>query len=259
MTQDLGAALGGMASQQPAGAQQILVGAGHRLVHRGRDVDAEPFDAVIVASGRFHAPVLPAGLDGFTVVRRLRDAGEPAVRRAGIALAAWTAVGVGLWAMPRATGPHHWILATPFQYLAIALALRALPWRKTIGEGRMAGITLVVLATRRDYQLILDVLKRIDVVPRLTHLAGLELSTDLNLNIVAPDDALLSPAHQRETVYIAVHAFKGMAWEPYFRAVEAIAFDVADGDAAARVALERATDDVPPVLNSGLGSVVQSQ
>lgn len=30
---------------------------------------------------------------------------------------------------------------------------------------------------------------RIDVVPRLTHLAGLELSTGLNLNIVAPEDA----------------------------------------------------------------------
>ncbi len=30
---------------------------------------------------------------------------------------------------------------------------------------------------------------RIDVQPRLTHLAGLELSTDLNLNIVAPEDA----------------------------------------------------------------------
>jgi hypothetical protein len=29
-------------------------------------VDGEPFDAVIVASGRFRAPVLPAGLDGFT-------------------------------------------------------------------------------------------------------------------------------------------------------------------------------------------------
>ena len=37
------------------------------------------------------------------------------------------------------------------------------------------------------------------------------------------DDALLSPAHQRETVYIAVHGFKGMAWEPYFRAVQAVA------------------------------------
>jgi UDPglucose--hexose-1-phosphate uridylyltransferase len=30
---------------------------------------------------------------------------------------------------------------------------------------------------------------RIDVMPRLTHLAGLELSTDLNLNIVAPEHA----------------------------------------------------------------------
>jgi UDPglucose--hexose-1-phosphate uridylyltransferase len=30
---------------------------------------------------------------------------------------------------------------------------------------------------------------RIDVMPRLTHLAGLELSTELNLNIVAPEDA----------------------------------------------------------------------
>ncbi len=30
---------------------------------------------------------------------------------------------------------------------------------------------------------------RIDVLPRLTHLAGLELSTDVNLNIVAPEYA----------------------------------------------------------------------
>jgi UDPglucose--hexose-1-phosphate uridylyltransferase len=30
---------------------------------------------------------------------------------------------------------------------------------------------------------------RIDVVPRLTHIAGLELSTGLSLNIVAPEDA----------------------------------------------------------------------
>ena len=45
----------------------------------------------------------------------------------------------------------------------------------------------------------------------------------IEVRFVAPDDALLSPAHQRETVYVAVHAFKGMEWEPYFRAVEAIA------------------------------------
>jgi UDPglucose--hexose-1-phosphate uridylyltransferase len=30
---------------------------------------------------------------------------------------------------------------------------------------------------------------RIDVMPRLTHIAGLELATDVNLNIVAPEDA----------------------------------------------------------------------
>ncbi len=30
---------------------------------------------------------------------------------------------------------------------------------------------------------------RIDIMPRLTHLAGLELSTEVNLNIVAPEDA----------------------------------------------------------------------
>jgi UDPglucose--hexose-1-phosphate uridylyltransferase len=30
---------------------------------------------------------------------------------------------------------------------------------------------------------------RIEILPRLTHLAGLELSTELNLNIVAPEDA----------------------------------------------------------------------
>jgi FAD-linked oxidoreductase len=47
----------------------------------------------------------------------------------------------------------------------------------------------------------------------------------IELRFVAGDDALLSPAHGRDSAYIAVHAFKGMAWEPYFREVEAIADD----------------------------------
>jgi L-gulonolactone oxidase len=45
----------------------------------------------------------------------------------------------------------------------------------------------------------------------------------IEVRFVAADDALLSPAYERDTVYVAVHAYKGMAWEPYFRAVEAIA------------------------------------
>lgn len=37
-----------------------------RALQPGWRVDGEPFDAVIIASGRFRAPVLPDGLDGFT-------------------------------------------------------------------------------------------------------------------------------------------------------------------------------------------------
>jgi L-gulono-1,4-lactone dehydrogenase len=39
---------------------------------------------------------------------------------------------------------------------------------------------------------------------------------------VAADDALLSTAAGRDSGYVAVHMFEGMAWEPYFRAVEAV-------------------------------------
>jgi hypothetical protein len=78
---------------------------------------------------------------------RGRGHGDPKLRRAGIALAAFAAVGVGLSVLPRATWAHHWILATPFQYLAIALALRTRPWRETSGGRRIAGVALAVLAT----------------------------------------------------------------------------------------------------------------
>ena len=44
----------------------------------------------------------------------------------------------------------------------------------------------------------------------------------VELRFVAPDDALLSPAGGRETVYIAVHNFVGMPWQPYFRDCAAI-------------------------------------
>ena len=32
----------------------------------------------------------------------------------------------------------------------------------------------------------------------------------------------MSPANGRETCYVAVHIYKGMEWEPYFRDVEEI-------------------------------------
>jgi L-gulono-1,4-lactone dehydrogenase len=44
----------------------------------------------------------------------------------------------------------------------------------------------------------------------------------IEVRFVAADDSWLSPAHDRDTTYIAVHQFRGMSWESYFRSVEAL-------------------------------------
>ena len=45
----------------------------------------------------------------------------------------------------------------------------------------------------------------------------------IEVRFVAPDDSHLSPSHERDTCYIAVHQDRKMDWEPYFREVEEIA------------------------------------
>jgi FAD-linked oxidoreductase len=44
----------------------------------------------------------------------------------------------------------------------------------------------------------------------------------IEMRVSAGDDALLSPAHERASAYIAVHQYRGMEWRPYFEAVEEI-------------------------------------
>jgi len=44
----------------------------------------------------------------------------------------------------------------------------------------------------------------------------------IEMRVTAGDDALLSPSHERDTAYIAVHQYRGMEWRPYFQAVEEI-------------------------------------
>lgn len=51
----------------------------------------------------------------------------------------------------------------------------------------------------------------------------LAINFPIEMRFVAGDDALLSPAHGRDTAYLAVHVYRDMPWDPYFRAVEAIA------------------------------------
>jgi FAD-linked oxidoreductase len=47
----------------------------------------------------------------------------------------------------------------------------------------------------------------------------------IEMRVAAGDDASLSPAHERDSAYIAVHQYRGMEWRPYFEAVEAIMDD----------------------------------
>jgi FAD-linked oxidoreductase len=56
----------------------------------------------------------------------------------------------------------------------------------------------------------------------------LPIGFPIEARVAAPDDALLSTAHGRPTGYIAVHQYRGMEFESFFRAVEAI-MDEYDG------------------------------
>ena len=51
---------------------------------------------------------------------------------------------------------------------------------------------------------------------------GFAVPFPIEVRTVAPDDAFLSTAAGRESGFVAVHMYRGMAWEPYFRAVETI-------------------------------------
>jgi L-gulonolactone oxidase len=44
----------------------------------------------------------------------------------------------------------------------------------------------------------------------------------IECRVVAPDDALISPSHERPSTYIAVHQYRGMEFGPYFEAIEQI-------------------------------------
>jgi len=57
---------------------------------------------------------------------------------------------------------------------------------------------------------------------------GFQIGFPVEVRFTAPDDIPLSTASGRPTGYLAVHVYKGMAHEPYFRGVEAI-MDSLDG------------------------------
>jgi L-gulonolactone oxidase len=62
----------------------------------------------------------------------------------------------------------------------------------------------------------------IDRVLELVERRWLPILFPLEVRFAAADDAFLSTAYGRETCYIAVHQYKGMEFESYFRGVETI-------------------------------------
>jgi L-gulonolactone oxidase len=51
---------------------------------------------------------------------------------------------------------------------------------------------------------------------------GFAVPFPIEVRTVAGDDAFLSTAYGRDSGFVAVHMYRGMEWEPYFRAVEVI-------------------------------------
>jgi len=57
-----------------------------------------------------------------------------------------------------------------------------------------------------------------ELIPR----EGFKVPFPIEVRTVAADDAMLSTAAARDSGFVAVHMYRGMEWEPYFRAVEAV-------------------------------------
>ncbi|HEX6117084.1 MAG TPA: D-arabinono-1,4-lactone oxidase [Solirubrobacterales bacterium] len=67
-----------------------------------------------------------------------------------------------------------------------------------------------------------------EVVPRVLEIAArpeLGVAFPIEVRFVAADDADLSPSHDRDACYVAVHQDRRLDWETYFRAVEGVMAD----------------------------------
>jgi L-gulonolactone oxidase len=94
---------------------------------------------------------------------------------------------------------------------------------KIFASPRLVRFTEMEYALPREHT-TLAVRRVLEVVEQ----RGFAVPFPIEVRTVAPDDAFLSTAAGRESGFVAVHMYRGMAWEPYFRAVEAI-MDELDG------------------------------
>ncbi len=90
-------------------------------------------------------------------------------------------------------------------------------------SNRVYANTRIVRFTEMEYAVPRErAAEALERVLALIERRRLPIGFPIELRVTAADDALLSTAHERATAYIAVHQYRGMEFETYFRAVEAI-------------------------------------
>jgi len=81
--------------------------------------------------------------------------------------------------------------------------------------------------TEMEYGLPRDALPTmLAELPRILDRLPFKVQFPVEVRFTAPDDIPLSHGYGRESAYVAVHQFAGAPYEPYFRAVEAVARDL---------------------------------
>jgi L-gulono-1,4-lactone dehydrogenase len=93
-------------------------------------------------------------------------------------------------------------------------------WHKVFASERRIRFTEMEYGVPREHAR--EIIERVLEVARRPEHA---VAFPIEVRFVAADDALLSPSHERDTCYVAVHQDRKLAWEPYFREVEAVARD----------------------------------
>lgn len=87
----------------------------------------------------------------------------------------------------------------------------------------------LVRFTEMEYALPRErTVQAVRAVMEMVRRRGFAVPFPIEVRTVAADEALLSTAAGRDSGFVAVHMYRGMEWEPYFRAVEAI-MDGLDG------------------------------
>jgi L-gulono-1,4-lactone dehydrogenase len=94
---------------------------------------------------------------------------------------------------------------------------------RVFASPRLVRFTEMEYALPREHT-VAAVRRVLELIPR----ANFAVPFPIEVRTAAADDALISTAAGRDSGFIAVHMYEGMAFEPYFRAVEAV-MDELDG------------------------------